>query len=151
VPGHGALHSLRPQKKVAAEKWGETHFSSIEEKEKWIEDYVERETASARKRVDNAEEAIQQEQEDTKKAEYAGLTNKDSEKTFQEMMVAIRDSLSNHASSDNGEDREDEEDEETEQGQLSDDDKPGWVMSTMTKTVQRRKERFRQQQINLGK
>jgi hypothetical protein len=32
-----------------AEKRREMHFLSNEEKEKWIEDYVERETAGARK------------------------------------------------------------------------------------------------------
>jgi len=45
----GALLSLRSKKKLAAEKRRETHFLSNEEKEKWIEDYVERETAGARK------------------------------------------------------------------------------------------------------
>jgi len=45
----GGLRSLRSKKKLAAEKRRETHFLSNEEKEKWIEDYVERETAGARK------------------------------------------------------------------------------------------------------
>jgi len=44
----GALRSLRSKKKLSAEKPQETHFSSIEEKEKWIEDHVDRETAVAR-------------------------------------------------------------------------------------------------------
>ena len=55
----GALRSLRSKKKLAAEKRRETHFLSNEEKEKWIEDYVERETAGARKRVEDAEAAVQ--------------------------------------------------------------------------------------------
>jgi hypothetical protein len=38
----------------------ETHFLSNEEKQKWIEDYVQRETAAARKRVEDAEAAVQQ-------------------------------------------------------------------------------------------
>jgi hypothetical protein len=42
------------------EKWRETHFLSNEEKEKWFEDFVERETAGARKRVEDAEAAVQQ-------------------------------------------------------------------------------------------
>jgi len=41
------------------------------------------------------------------------------------MMVAIGDSLSDIASSGDGEDGEDENDEETEQGNLSEDDEPG--------------------------
>jgi hypothetical protein len=44
----GALRSLRPKKKLAAEKRQETHFLSNEETEKWIEDFVERETAVAK-------------------------------------------------------------------------------------------------------
>jgi hypothetical protein len=50
---------LRSKKKLAAEKQQETHFLSNEEKEKWIEDFVERETAGARKRVEDAEAAVQ--------------------------------------------------------------------------------------------
>ena len=78
-----------------------------------------------------------------------GLTKGEPEKTFQEMMVAIGDCLSDLASSDDGEDEEDEDDEETEQGQLSKDDEPGWVMGTITKTVQQRLEWFRQKQVKL--
>jgi hypothetical protein len=145
----GALRSLRSKKKLAAEKRRETHFLNNEEKEKWIEDYVERETAGARKRVEDAEAAVQQEQDDMRQAEIAGLTSREPEKTFEEMLVAIGDSLSDLASSDDGEDGEEEDDEETEQGNLSEDDEPGWVMGTITKTVQQRMERFRQKQMKL--
>jgi len=80
-------------------------------------------------------------------AELAGLTSRKPEKTFEEMLIAIRDSLSDLASSDDGEDGEDEDVEETKQGKLSEDDEPGWVMGTITKTVQQRMDRFRQKQI----
>jgi hypothetical protein len=43
----GALYSLRSKKILAAEKQRIIHFFSKEEREKWIEDYVERETAVA--------------------------------------------------------------------------------------------------------
>jgi hypothetical protein len=65
----GALRSLRSKKKLAAEKRQEIHFFSNEEKVKWIKDYVERETAGARKRVEDAEAAIKQEQDDMTQAE----------------------------------------------------------------------------------
>jgi len=78
-----------------------------------------------------------------KDAEKAELTYRESEKTFEEMLVAIGESLSHLASSDDGQDGEDEDDEETEQGKLSDDDELSWVMGTITKTVQQRMERFR--------
>jgi len=145
----GALRILRSKKNLAAEKRRETHFLTNEEKEKWIEDYVERETAGARKRVEDAGAAVQQEQDDMMHAKIAGLTSSEPEKTFEEMLVAIGDSLSDLACSDNGEDGGDEDDEETVQGNLSEDDEPGWVMGTITKTVQQRMERFRQKQTML--
>jgi len=145
----GALRSLRSKKKPAAEKRRETHFLRNEEKEKWIEDYVDRETAWARKRVEDAEPAVQQEQDDMTQAEIAGLTSRKPEKTFEEMLVAIGDSLSDLASSDDGEDGKEEDDEETAQGNLREDDEPGWVMGTITRTVQQRMERFRQKQMKL--
>jgi len=110
---------------------------------------VERETAGARKRVEDAEAAVQQEQDDMTQAESAGLTSREPEKVFEMMLVAIGDSLSDLASSDDGEDGEEEDDEETEQGNLSEDDEPGWVMGTNNKTVQQRMERFRQKQMKL--
>jgi len=76
--------------------------------------------------------------------------SREPEKTFEEILVAIGDSLSDLASSDDGEDREDEDDEESEQGKLNDDDEPGWVMGTITKTVQQRMESFRQKQMKLN-
>ena len=44
----GVLCSLRSETKLGMGKWRETHFLSNEEKQKWIEDDVERETAVAR-------------------------------------------------------------------------------------------------------
>ena len=104
-------------------------------KEKWIEHYVERETAGARKRVEDAEAAIRPEQGDAQVAENIGLTTRKREKMFHEIMVAIGGSLSNISSSDNGHGGVNGDDEETEQGQLSEDDEPGWVVGTITKTV----------------
>jgi hypothetical protein len=80
--------------------------------------------------------------------EIAGLTSGQPEKTFEEMIAAIGDSLSDLASSDDGEDGEDEN-YETEQGKLSEDDEPSWVICSTTKTVQQHMESFRQKQIKL--
>jgi len=80
-------------------------------------------------------------------AELAGLMSRNPEKTFEEVLIAIRDTLSDLASSDDAVDGEDEDDEETEKGKLSENDEPGWVMGTITKTVQQRRERFRQKQM----
>jgi len=67
------------------------------------------------------------------------------------MLVAIGDSLSDLASSDNGEDGEDEDDDEAEEGKLSEDDEPGWVIGTITKTSQQRMVRFRHKQMKFDK
>jgi len=63
-------------------------------------------------------------------------------------MAAIGDSLSDLASSNDGDDGEDE-DEETELGKLSEGDEPCWVMGKISKTVQQRMESFRQKQMKL--
>jgi len=153
VGAHGAWCSLRSKKKLAAGKWRETHFWSNEEKEKCIEDYVETETAVARKWVEDAETAIKQKQDDMRNAEKVGLTTTKPETTFEEMLNARGDSLSNLASSDIGENGEDEDDDEADPvgSKLSDDDEPGWVMGTISETEQYRKERFRQKQMKLDK
>jgi len=112
---------------------------------------VETETAVARKRVQDAETAIMQELKDMTTAESAGATTTKPETMFEVMLNAIRDSLSNLASSDNEQDGEDEEDDEedTELGKLCDQDEPGWVMGTISKTVQHHMESFRQKQMRL--
>jgi len=70
---------------------------------------------------------------------------------FEEMLNANGHSLSDLASSDNEQDEEDEveDDEDTELGKLSDDDEPGWVLGTISKTVQNLMESFRQKQMRL--
>jgi len=90
-----------------------------------------------------------QEQEDTEPAENARLKTREREKMFYEVMVAIAKSLNGIAISDDGENRDDADDEVTEQGQLSNNDEPGWVMGTITNTVQQRMERFRQKEMKL--
>jgi hypothetical protein len=108
---------------LAAEKRRETHFLSNEENEKWIENDLERETAGANKRLEDAEAEAQQAQDNMWDGELAGLTSREPQMSFEEILAAIGDSLSDLASSNNGEDGEDEY-EETKQGKLSDDDTP---------------------------
>jgi hypothetical protein len=144
------LRSLRYKTRLAAEKRPETHILNNQDKEKWIEDYVERETAVARKRVLDAETATMQELKDMITAESAGGTARKPETSLEQMFNAVGDSLSDLANSDDEKDGEDEEDEEedTELGKLSDDE-PGWVMGTISKPVQHCKESFRQNQMRL--
>jgi len=112
VRAFGELRSLRSKKKFVAGNRRDTHLLSNKEKEKWIEDYVARETAVARKRVEDAETAIEQEQDVLRNAENAGLTTTKPATTFQEMLNAIGKSLSYVASSDHEEDGEEDDDDE---------------------------------------
>jgi len=82
----GALPSLRSKKKLAAEISQEMHFLSNEEKGKWIEDFVERETPVARKRVQDAETAIMH---DLTTSENGCATTWKPQTTFAEMLNAI--------------------------------------------------------------
>ena len=102
-------------------------------------------------RVEDAEKAIKQEQEGMRNAGNTGLTTTKPETTFEEMLNAMGDSLSDFASSDDREDVEDEDDheEDPELGKVSEDDEPGGVMGTISETVQHRMERFLQKQIKL--
>jgi len=54
----GTLRSLRSKKKCSAEERYGTLFSSNKDRDKLIQHYVERETAVARKRVQDAETAV---------------------------------------------------------------------------------------------
>jgi len=100
-------------------------------------------------RVNDVEVAVQHNKDDMQHAKITGLTIKEPKQTFEEMNVALRDSLSDIASSDNGQDGEHEDDQETEQSKLSEDDEPGWVMGTVTKTSKQCMERFQQRQKKL--
>ena len=151
VQALGALPRLRSKKRLSAVKSRETNFSSNEEKDKWIEDYVDRETSEARKLVHDADTAIMQEQDHMGNVEKAQSTTTRPETTLEEMLNAIGDSLSDLASSEiemDGEDVDDDE-EDTELGKLSEDDDPGWVMGNISKTVQHRMESVWQTQMRL--
>ena len=65
----GALRNLLSTKKLEEGKRWDTHLLSNKDKEKWIEDYAERETAVARKRVEDADTSIKQKQNDMRNAE----------------------------------------------------------------------------------
>jgi len=145
------LRSLQSIEKLSAETRLETHFLSKKEKDNWIKDYVDRETALARKRVQDAETAIRQAQEHMRNVEKARSTSTHSETTSGEMLNAIGGSLSDLASSEDEEDGEDKDadEEDSELGKLSEDNEPGCMMDTISKTVQHRMESFRPIQMRL--
>ena len=140
-----------PKRHFRWRKRREMHFLPCEEEEIWIEVYVENETAVRAQQVHDAETAVVQAPEDMSTTENAGGTTSNPEKVFQEMLNAIRDSLSDLLSSDDEQDEEDEEDDEedTELSKRSHDDEPGWVMGTISKTVKHRIESLQQKQMTL--
>jgi hypothetical protein len=117
----------------------------------WIEVNVERETAVAKNRVQDAETAIMQELNIMTTAESAGRTSRQPEPTCEEIFNGIGDSLSDLATSDDEQDGEDKEDDEddTALSKLSVDPEPGWVMVIISKTLQHRMESLRQKQMRL--
>ena len=92
-----------------------------------------------------------QPQEDMSTTENVGATTRKPRKTVQDMLKSVGDSLNDFGSSNDEQDGQDEEDDkqDTERSKLSDDDEPGWMMSTISKTVQHRIESFRQKQMRL--
>ena len=151
VEALGVLHSLRSKKKLSAQKRQETHFQGNKGKETWIEGYADRETAVGRQRVQDTEIVIMQHQEHIINVEKPRSTITKPETTFEEVLNATWDSWSNLASSNVEEEGEDEDDDEedTEVDKQTKDDEPGWVMGTMSKTVQQPVESFLQQQMRL--
>jgi len=105
-------------------------------REKLIEDFVDTETAVARKKVQDSETAIIQEQEDMRNAEKAQSTTRKPETSFDEMLNAIRDNLGDLASSDNEEYREYDKDDakDTVCGKLGEEVKAGCMLGTISKT-----------------
>jgi len=132
----GAWGSMQSKIKLAAEKRRQTFVLSKIQKREWIEDYVERETAVAGTRGDNAETVFKHEWEAIRNGDNAGLTTRESEEMFQELIMAIRGSIRDLASSDNEVDTDDADGVYTELGKLREDDEPSWVVRITSKTVQ---------------
>jgi hypothetical protein len=65
---------------------------SNEEKEKSIEDYVERETAVPRKRVQDAATAMMQQLKDMTAVDSVGGTTRKTNTMIEEILIAIGDS-----------------------------------------------------------
>jgi len=128
------------------------HFSSNKEKEKWIDDYVDTETTVARKWVEDTETPIKQQQEDMRNPQKVGLTTTKLETTIEEMLSSIGDHLGDLASYDDVEDGEHEDDDKAnpELGKQSAHDEPGWVMGTISRAVNHRMERYRQNHMKVN-
>jgi hypothetical protein len=100
-----------------------------------FEDYVDRETAAARRRVDVAETVIEQEKNNMRITAQAGLTTRKSKTVFKEIFNSIGDSLRDLACSTNGEDGEGghNNEENTELGTMTKDEQPRWVVGAISK------------------
>jgi hypothetical protein len=105
---------------------------------------VDQETTAARKQVHDTEAAIIQVQEYMRNVEKARSTTTKPETILDKMLNAIVNSLSDRPSSEVEEDGEDKDDDEedTEHSKQSQDEEPGWVMGTISKSVHHRTEHF---------
>lgn len=131
-----------------AAKRQETNFLRNKGKGQWIEQYVERETAVPRKRVQYADIPIQQEQEDIRTVKNTGLTSRKPETSMEKMLNTIGDLLSNLPTSSDEEDGENkEDDEDTVLRKLSKDDEPSWVMGTIFNMIHHHMQIFQQKQM----
>jgi len=133
------------------EKRQQPHILRNEEREKWIEDYVERESTVARMRVQDAKTAMMHKHEHLGNVEKGRSTTTKPNITSDEMLNAIGDSLSDLASfkDEEDEDHEDDDEEDTGHGKLSEDDDHGWVMGTISQMVHHRMTSFWQKQMRL--
>jgi hypothetical protein len=116
-----------------------------------MENYVELETAVARQRIQNAEVEMIPQQKQMGNAEIGRSITTKPEITFVELLNAIRESLSDPTCSEDEEDgdNKDDDDQDTRHGKLSEGEEHGWVMGTISKTVQHHLEIFRQKQMSL--
>jgi len=126
IPALGTLRSLRSKKTLSVGKRQETYYLSNDEKETWIEDYVETETAVATKWVQDAETAMMQEVKDMTTAENAGLTTRKPEIALKVMFNSIGDSLSDLANSDDEQIQHSMESFRLKQMVLDELTQPGW-------------------------
>jgi hypothetical protein len=140
------------KKKLPAEKRRETHCLSNGQKVKWIEDYLDRGTAMARMRDHHTVTLSMLDQDQMGNVEKGRSTTTKPEITFQEMLNAIGESLSDLTSTEDEQDGEVENDykEGTELGKLTEDNKPGWVICTITNTVLHRMQSFGPKQMTLN-
>jgi hypothetical protein len=130
----------------------ETHRLSNSQNKSFFTDSVEQPTAGAKKQLEHTNTVIMEEQEDLSDAQNKQSITRKLQIRFEKMLNAIGDSLSNLPNPDVEEDRYDKEDEvDTELGKLSDDDELGWVICTISKTVQHRMGSIWQKQIILDK
>jgi hypothetical protein len=79
------------------EKRPEMYYFSIKVNKKWIQDYVDRETALPRNQIVDTENAIKQEQEDLKTTEKARLKTRQQLKQVVQRFNAIENSMGNIA------------------------------------------------------
>lgn len=85
-----------------------------------------------------------QEQQDQRNTEIKGVTSREPEKTFEQMMITNLDIVSDLPSSDQKRDTDDQDDDDSELGMLSQHDEPGRLTGAISRMVQQCIERFRQ-------
>ena len=109
---------------------------------------MESEIAAARQRVAEVKAAVEREKDSVLRRVATDTTKI----TFEEMLEAIGDSINNIATSDEEDDKDKEEDgEDNVNSELSDDNKPNWIVGTINKLVQKLLDTFWTKQMKLKK
>lgn len=151
IRAHNNLRALKCKKRKKAEGSEEIRDMDSDQRDKWIEDYVERETAAARKRAEEADLAwaLEKERLASVSAVDQHPETAESARSFNQMLEDIGESIDDVATSgeedeDNEDDDDDEEDEEDIEGESDEEEGSGWVPDIVQKSAQRRIDAFRE-------
>jgi hypothetical protein len=136
----GAFHSLRFKNHHSAGLRSDIQFFDKEEKNKGIQEFVEKEMAAARQRVAKAEVAVERERERAEDMEMKRLAAGPTKMCFREMMEAMGENVEDVMTSDeDGDDEEEDDEDDKDDAKLSDDDdnehERNWVVGTINQSV----------------
>jgi hypothetical protein len=137
VRAMSALRTLKSKKKKAAEAM-KLKGMSEDARRKWIDDYVERETEVARRRVEAADAAVKEDMERQYATSAQMPPAANPKKTFEELLALVGDDIDNVVPSDDDDDEEEDEeldsdeDEDIHDGSLDED---GFVPGQINKTT----------------
>jgi hypothetical protein len=111
-------------------------------KGKYAQNSVECELAAARKGVEQTERACEQQQQDITNADNARITTRDFEIRCPKMIIATAAIPNGFGFFVNVGNEDHENDQDTVLSKLTEEDKPSWVVGTVSKMVHQQIERY---------
>jgi hypothetical protein len=128
-------------------------FFDKEEKKQWIQEFVVKEMAAARKRVAEAEEAVERERERAEDMKLRRLAAGPTKMTFHGMMEAIGNNVEDVMTSDEDDDDEEDDEDDTDDTKVGDDAENEYecdsVVGTINQSVQQCLVSFRAKRMKL--